>query len=562
MEDLAIEENVATSTTGFEEKPENGIKGLKHWKHDMLAGLVVALVSVPLSIGIAIASGVPPICGITSEIIAGLVFPFIGGAYVTVSGPAAGLAPVIMSSILQLGHNDPVIGYHRVICVIMMVGLFQIVLTFMKAAKFSHLFPSAAIQGMLTSIGMMLAMKQIPNFIGHKYLTHEFFDMVMETPSEIVHVDWTVLCTSLFCLVVLFLLSSLKTKFLKLVPPQLIVVVIGAAIASFVHIDPKFLVHAPANPFEHGIVVPDFAALFADRSIWGAIFSCVLLLAFVDGTESLATIHAVDRIDPFHRKSNPDKTLLAMGISNICSALIGGITIIPGIIKSTTCIVSGARTAWINFYNALFLIAFLVYGAKMIDMIPLGALSAVLVHIGYKLAGPHKWRYIASIGKEQLLVYLCTILVTLKTDLLIGIFAGMLVKALIVIFYVCRSSASSALLSDLMAVFKSPVLENNIFGNEMYLLLQGPLTCFNSLWLRKILDSVPQDVEKVRVQLGSGVSVVDHSVSLYLLTTKGDLARAGKTMEIVGLEALQSCSAEPTAFKFRQKKLDASVASA
>ncbi|MBX9689169.1 MAG: hypothetical protein K2X27_20845, partial [Candidatus Obscuribacterales bacterium] len=240
METSSVLDRVTAAAPALEEKPENGLKGLKHWRQDMLAGLVVALVSVPLSIGIAVASGAPPICGITSEIISGLVFPFLGGAYVTVSGPAAGLAPVILSSILQLGHGDPTLGYHRIVCVIMLVGVFQILLTYMKAAKFSHLFPSAAIQGMLVSIGLMLTIKQVPNFIGHKYHAHEFFPMVAETPSELAHLNLTVLGISIFCLALLFGLSSLKWKFLKVIPPQLIVVVVGALLAAVFHLDAKF----------------------------------------------------------------------------------------------------------------------------------------------------------------------------------------------------------------------------------------------------------------------------------------------------------------------------------
>lgn len=556
MDESSLDES--TASVYLDEKPENGLKGIKHWRYDILAGLVVALVSVPLSIGIAVASGVPPICGITSEIIAGILFPFVGGAYVTISGPAAGLAPVILSSILELGHGDTVLGYHRLVCVIMMVGLFQIVLCLMKAAKFSHLFPSAAIQGMLASIGLMLTVKQVPNFIGHKYHAHEFFDMVAETPQEIANIDWTVFGLSLFCLAILFMLGNLKSRWIKLVPPQLIVVVVGAVLASYLHLDPKYLVQAPANPFEHGIVMPDFSALFADHSIWKGVFVCVLLLAFVDGTESLATIHAVDRLDPFHRKSNPDRTLFAMGLSNIASSLIGGITIIPGIIKSTTCIVSGGRTAWVNFYNGLFLVLFLVFGAGLIDLIPLGALSAVLVHIGYKLAGPHKWRYISSVGVEQVLVFLATIIVTLKTDLLIGIFTGMLVKLLIVLFYSLRASSANPL-SVFKSIWGNPVQEHTVNGDTMLVLLNGPLTCFNSLRLRAVLDNIPEQVRRVDIEIGPSVGLIDHSVNLYLHTLRSDLTRAGKTLDLKGMEQFQSRTKEPTSLKFQIKALQNGV---
>ncbi len=164
------------------DKPCNGIEGLKHWRQDVLAALVVALVSVPLSLGIALASGAPPICGLTSEIIAGLVFPFIGGSYVTICGPAAGLAPVLFTAISNLGRGNMDTGYHLILGVIMLTGLVQLVLTYLKAAKFSQVFPMAAIHGMLAAIGFLLFAKQIPNFIGSKFHAHEFFTIIGGNP--------------------------------------------------------------------------------------------------------------------------------------------------------------------------------------------------------------------------------------------------------------------------------------------------------------------------------------------------------------------------------------------
>jgi MFS superfamily sulfate permease-like transporter len=180
---MAVKQTVPPPT--IEETPQNGLAGLKHWRQDMLAALVVALVSVPLSLGIALASGAPPLCGLTSEIIAGLIFPFLGGAYVTISGPAAGLAPVLFAGITTLGHGNMEVGYHLILCVIFMVGIVQLILTWLKAAKFSQMFPQAAIHGMLASIGFLLAAKQIPNFIGCTFHAHDFFAVMAETPSQL-----------------------------------------------------------------------------------------------------------------------------------------------------------------------------------------------------------------------------------------------------------------------------------------------------------------------------------------------------------------------------------------
>ena len=151
----------------------------------------------------------------------------------------------------------------------------------------------------------------------------------------------------------------------------------------------------------------------------------------IDGVESLATIAAIDKIDPFRRKSDPNRTLIAMGISNMCSSLAGGLTIIPGGVKSTTCIFSGGRTQWANFYNACFLIVYLLLGRNLINLMPLSVLGAIVLYTGYKLCAPKVWKHVAHIGSEQLFVFTTTVLVTVTTDLLWGIAAGIVAKLLL-----------------------------------------------------------------------------------------------------------------------------------
>lgn len=552
---LATHERIALM-----ESPKNGLAGLKEWRYDVPAALVVALVSVPLSLGIAIASGAPPICGLTSEIIAGLVFPFLGGAYVTICGPAAGLAPVLFAAITQLGHGNMEAGYHLVLGVILMTGVVQLVLTYFKAAKFSQIFPTAAIHGMLAAIGLLIIGKQIPNFIGAKFHAHEFFAVLAEAPSELInHVQPEVFSIGLICLLMLFLLTSgqLRGGFLRYMPPQLIVVIMGAWLANLFHLDHTYLVQIPSNLIEHGIVLPNLQDLLVDLSLLPTIVVFVLALTFVDGTESLATIQAVDRIDPFHRKSSADRTLFAMGISNICSSLIGGLTIIPGIIKSTTCIVSGGRTAWVNFYNAIFLILFLLIAGHWISSIPISALAAVLAHIGFKLAGPQKWRVMWHLGTAQLAIFTTTVVVTLMTDLLIGIAAGMMLKLCVLLYYSCKSDtgagAGSSLIDGLKTILKSPLEKVENVNGTRHVFFSGAMNCFNSLKVRSILDETPYEVKKVVLHFNPAVSLVDHSTNVYLNTLKQDWQRLGKTLEFNGLADLKLCARDKLSLRYRKR---------
>src|SRR4051794_25179305 len=225
------------------EKPQNGLAGLKHWRHDLLAGLVVSMVSVPFSLGIAVASGAPPICGLISAIIAGLVLPFLGGSYVTISGPAAGLAPALLAGMLLLGKNDLAVGYPLLLVAILLTGLVQVVLAYFKAARFSAIFPSSVVEGMLASIGLLIIAKQLPLMLGHSFHAHEFWGIVAETPEELMKMETKVFLLGITSLVLIFVLASLKTRWLKVLPPQVFAAIFGLIAGSFMGLDPQYLIH-------------------------------------------------------------------------------------------------------------------------------------------------------------------------------------------------------------------------------------------------------------------------------------------------------------------------------
>src|SRR4051812_23092964 len=243
------------------EKPRNGIAGLKHWRYDLVAGLMVSLTSLPFSLAIAIASGAPPVAGLMSAIIAGLIFPFLGGAYVTISGPAAGLAPALFAAMLALGHGHLDTGYPLLLAVISMVGLVQMVLSKLGAAKLSAAFPVAVVEGMLASIGLIIIAKELPHFIGHDYKSHAFFGIIAETPAELGLMDGKVFGVGLVCLALMFVLSLNSVRKRLAVPPPLLVVLVGIALGSIVGVDAHHRISIPDNVLAHGIVMPNFRGL-------------------------------------------------------------------------------------------------------------------------------------------------------------------------------------------------------------------------------------------------------------------------------------------------------------
>src|SRR3954447_14641546 len=245
------------STLVAAEKPRNGLAGLKHWRHDMLAGLVVSMISVPFSLGIAVASGAPPICGLISAIIAGLILPFLGGSYVTISGPAAGLAPALLAAMTLLGRGDLVMGYPLLLVAICLTGLVQVVLARLKAARYSALFPSSVVEGMLASIGLLIIAKQLPLLVGHPFHAHEFWGIVAEVPSQLTRLEPSVFLIGTASLALIFVLASLKARWLKVVPPQVFAAILGLVLGQVVGLDSRYMIHLPDRPFEHGIVWPN-----------------------------------------------------------------------------------------------------------------------------------------------------------------------------------------------------------------------------------------------------------------------------------------------------------------
>jgi carbonic anhydrase len=539
------------------EKPQNGLAGLRHWRHDLVAGLVVSMISVPFSLGIAVASGAPPICGLISAIIAGLVLPFLGGSYVTISGPAAGLAPALLASMILLGRGDLATGYPLLLVAICLTGLVQVVLARFGAARFSALFPSSVVEGMLASIGLLIIAKQLPLLVGHPFRAHEFWSIVAEAPSQFSNLEPKVFLVGISCLALTFVLASLKGRWLKVVPPQVIAAVFGLILGQLIGLGPQYRIHIPDKPFEHGVVLPNFQGVLADRSIWWSVFITVLTLTLIDGVESLATIAAIDRIDPFRRKSDPNRTLFAMGVSNMCSSMAGGLTIIPGGVKSTACIVAGGRTQWANFYNAAFLILYIVIGRDLINLMPLGALGAIVIYTGYKLCAPKVWRHIAHIGGEQLFVFTATVLATLTTDLLWGIAAGMLAKLALEIWISAAVEHAGAhapvgrrvlgFAARTGELFRNPVVRSVAGPGEYHLYFARPMVCFNALHLNDALAHIPSGASAVYLHVTDLVTMIDHTTTTTLLEFVEEFKRSGRGVaEILGLERLRPRSRAQT----------------
>ncbi|MDH3971910.1 MAG: SulP family inorganic anion transporter, partial [Gammaproteobacteria bacterium] len=451
------------------DKPQNGIAGLRHWRYDLGAGLQVALVSLPLSLGIAVASGAPPVTGVISAIIAGLIFPFLGGAYVTISGPAAGLAPALLAGMLMLGDGDLTAGYPLLLVAICITGFVQIILSLMNAGRFSIFLPATVVEAMLAAIGIMIIVKQIPPLLGDLApLSKDMLTAILKLPESLTRIEAPVMITGIICLFLMFYLNTTRINWLRRVPAALAVAIVGIILGYVFNLEPRFLINMPDNILQGGITLPDFDSVWNRTELWGSVLIIVITLTLIDGIESLATIAAVDKIDPFQRKSHANTTLRAMGVSNMLSSIAGGLTIIPGGVKSRANIDAGGRTLWANFYNAVFLIVFLFLAKDLISRIPLAAIGAILVYVGWRLCEYRVFKKTYAIGRDQIVIFLITIAAILVTDLLFGIMIGIAAEISILVYLLSPSfrtvltgrltfsQAFALLLRNLLDLFRSP----------------------------------------------------------------------------------------------------------
>jgi MFS superfamily sulfate permease-like transporter len=280
------------------------------------------------------------------------------------------------------------------------------------------------------------------------------------------------------------------------------------------------LINVPESPLKHGVVLPNFREVATNYHLWAPLAYIVFTLLLIDGTESLATIAAVDKIDPYRRRSDPDRTLNAMGICNVCSSMAGGLTIIPGIVKSTANIIGGGRTQWANFFNACCLLSFLCFGRELINLVPTTVLASILVFIGYKLCRPKVWAEVAQVGTEQLFIFTVTVLVTVTTDLLIGIAAGLALELVMSLWYVslwhtlrdhALGIAKPNLQTRFVSLFRNPVTRRDSEDGEYHLHVDGPLVCFNMFHLMRELGRRPEGTREVHLHLSHLVPLVDHT---------------------------------------------------
>ncbi|MCE2958237.1 MAG: SulP family inorganic anion transporter [Bacteroidota bacterium] len=414
------------------ELPNDGLQGLKqNWSTDALSGFLVFLLALPLSLGIAKASGFPASAGVLTAIVGGLVVSFFAGSPLTIKGPAAGLITVCSGAISDLGSINPneANGLQLACGAVFIMSLLQIALGYFKFGSLSDFFPPSAVHGMLAAIGLIIFSKQIHVLLGidpsllKDLTTVELFTLI---PYSFTHADSRVTLVGLISLAIIFGMPLVNNTHAKKIPPPLAVLVVTipmALIMDFKHTEPAFDL-VQIGPFWTSFsFYPSFAAI-GKFVFW----KYVAMFLLINSLETLLTVKAIDGLDRFRRESDTNKDLSAVGIGNAVASILGGLPMISEVARSSANVNFGARTKWSNFFHGLFLLIAMLILIPAIEMIPNSALAALLISVGYKLASPREFYKSYKIGVEQLLIFVVTIIATIATDLLVGIGVGVAVK--------------------------------------------------------------------------------------------------------------------------------------
>ena len=411
-------------------------------KSDFASGLVVFLVALPLCLGIALASGAPLFAGIISGVVGGLVVGYLSQSHISVSGPAAGLTAIVLTAVTDLG------AFNIFLLAVLLAGIMQLLLGFIKAGSISNYFPTNVIEGMLAGIGVIIFLKQIPHAFGYdpdyegdfSFFQPDGQNTFSELFSIVNHIQFGSLIITLVSLTILIAWTKIKfLQQLKLIPAALIAVLIGILLNEFfirtgsdLAIGSEHLVALPIptsfQELTNIIVTPDFSAI-SDSKVW----IVAVTIAVVASIETLLCIEAADRMDVQKRYTDTNVELKAQGIGNIISSMLGGLPMTSVVVRTSANNNAGAKSKMSAIIHGVLLLVSVLAIPTILNKIPLATLAAILLMVGYKLANPKVIKHFWEKGKYQFVPFIATFVAVVFSDLLKGVALGMIISIIFVL---------------------------------------------------------------------------------------------------------------------------------
>ena len=524
----------------------------KHIKNDLPASVVVFFVALPLCLGIALASGAPLFSGLIAGIIGGIVVGGLSGSKIGVSGPAAGLAAIVLTAIGTLG------GYENFLVAVVLGGIIQIIFGVLKAGIIGYYFPSSVIKGMLTGIGIIIILKQIPHFFGYDSSPEGDFSFfqadgqntfsgILKTAENISLGATIVGFIGLGILILWSSVLSKKGKLFQIIQGPLVAVVIGIVYYFVTNNSSKYgisasnMVSVPVpdsfSSFLGQFSFPNFNAL-ANPQVWVTGFT----IALVASLETLLCVEATDKLDPHKNVTPTNKELLAQGTGNIISGLIGGLPITQVIVRSSANIQSGGRTKLVAIIHGLLLLISVILIPTLLNKIPLSVLAAILLVVGYKLAKPAVFKEMVQLGWKQWIPFTVTVVGIVFTDLLVGIGLGLVVGVVVILI---KSFQNSHFLH----------IEDKSNGkHRIKMTLAEEVTFFNKGAILKELDGLPRetfleiDVRKTRfldydiieILQDFALKAKERAIDIQLISERGVIKNPPSYIEFFNLRPKKS----------------------
>jgi len=557
-----MNDNPSTPT----ETPVGNLAGFtKYLKHDITAGFLVFLIALPLCLGISLACGYPAIAGIFTAIIGAILTTFISNSELTIKGPAAGLIVIAIGCIESFGGDGAAGGfteadmtaYRMALAVGVGAAVLQIIFGLKKGGILGEFFPLSAVHGMLAAIGVIIIVKQIPVALGTEG-KGEPLEMIKEIPHFFHTMNPQIALIGLVGVLIMFLwpLVQARVKALKAIPAPMVVLIATVPMGmsfDLLHehsytfhghtyeVGESYLVNMPDRVFGmfDYITTPDFS-VFTGEHLMEAI-KWTIMFFIIGSLESILSAKAVDVIDPWKRKTDMDRDIVAVGTANLASAFVGGLPMISEIVRSKANIDNGARTRFADMWHGVFLLICVALIPTVLHRIPLAALASMLIYTGFRLAHPSEFRHVYKIGSEQLAIFVATLVGVLATDLLIGIVIGMAVKVGVHIYNGLPISS----------IFKS-YIDIDVLEDETVLVKARKSAVFTN-WIpfrKKLVKLGLTDHNNVIVDL-SDCALVDHSVMDKLHELQADFDRAGLRLELTGLDVHEQLSEHELAARRR-----------
>jgi MFS superfamily sulfate permease-like transporter len=411
------------------------------WREDLPASLVVFFVAVPLGLGVALTSGAPLLSGIIAGIVGGIVVGALSGSELMVSGPAAGMSVVVLSALATLG------SFETLLAAVVLAGVIQLVLAVLRAGVVGYFFPSPVIKGMLSALGLILVLKQLPHAVGYDVdaMGDEAFVQMNDATTfsaladAFTHIELGAVAVTLIGLAIFAVWGRGPLSRLKVIPASVAVVVLGSAtyalLASqlpMLRLSGSHFVSLPVvdsvGGFFGALSAPSLAS-FGSLPVWRA----ALMIAVIASLESLLALQATDELDPHKREASPDRELLAQGVGNIVSGALGGLPVAGVVVRSATNVAAGAVTRWATILHGTWMLAAVALAPSLLNRIPLAVLATVLMVVGARLVQPRQLRDAARRGRAFAVPFYSTVVAMLFTDFLRGILVGLTVGVIVIL---------------------------------------------------------------------------------------------------------------------------------